>query len=301
MDELQSKEKWYLNYCEYEKRLSQHTLKAYRIDLAQFLAFAEGDVVDKELLSRYIKRLNQDFSPRTAKRKLASIRAFYHELEQNDRQEDDPFQKLHIRIQTPKQIPRVVPEKTISALLRCAHAAKARGGGWGIRDVLVLEILFATGIRVSELCSLSIEDFVFAENEIAVLIKGKGQKERQIKLVLPEVIALVKEYLERYSEAIHAHGMFFLNNRSKPLQPQSVRRIIQKYVQQAAISMHITPHMFRHTFATALLEAGVDIRYIQAFLGHSSITTTQIYTHVSTQRQAELLAQYHPRNKMTFS
>lgn len=291
----------YLETGEYEKQLSPDTIKAYRIDLRQFADFTEGAWADKDMLNQYIKYLNQHFAPRSVKRKLASVRAFYHEMEISGELEENPFDKLHIRIHSPKQLPRIIPEQIVRALLQCAYDTYTQGCREVLRDILVLELLFGTGLRVSELCALSQDTFVLSDSGLRLLVKGKGRKERIIQITTPELIQLVQTYCDAFSKEIQKQGIILFNRRGYPLSPQSVRRIINKYLYQIGISTRVTPHMFRHTFATSLLEAGMDIRYIQSLLGHSSISTTQIYTHVTARQQTLLLAEKHPRGKMTFS
>ena len=291
----------YLETGEYEKQLSPDTIKAYRIDLRQFVDFTEGAWADKDMLNQYIKYLNQHFAPRSVKRKLASIRAFYHEMEISGELEKNPFDKLHIRIHSPQQLPRIIPEQIVQALLQSAYDAYTQGCREILRDILVLELLFSTGLRVSELCALSQDTFLLSDSGLRLLVKGKGRKERIIQITTSELLQLAQTYCDVFSKEIQEQGAILFNRRGHPLSPQSVRRIINKYLYQIGISTRVTPHMFRHTFATSLLEAGMDIRYIQSLLGHSSISTTQIYTHVTAQKQTLLLAEKHPRGKMTFS
>lgn len=300
MQSLSSRIAGYLETCEYEKQLSPDTIKAYRIDLQQFLGFTKGSWAGKDLLSQYIKYLNQNFAPRSVKRKLASVRAFYREVELSGELEENPFEKLRIRIHFPQQLPRVIPEEIVRALLQSAYDACAPGEREGLRDIVVLELLFSTGLRVSELCALSKDTFSLGGG-LKLLVKGKGRKERVLQITTPELLRLMRVYFDAFSEEIQEQGAILFNRRGRPLSPQTVRRIINKYLDRIGISYHVTPHMFRHTFATSLLEAGMDIRYIQSLLGHSSISTTQIYTHVTAQRQTVLLAEKHPRGKMTFS
>lgn len=292
---------WYLEMSKHEKRLSPHTIKAYQIDLNQFLCFVNGRQVDKELLSQYIKYLNSRFSPRAAKRKLASVHAFYRELEFNDQLDYNPFEKLRVRIHIPKQLPRTIPEHIVQGLLKEAYRVYSPDIPWALRDLVVLELLFSTGVRVSELCELTEQTFLLNEEGLQMIIHGKGDKERVLELCSPELLHLVRLYHTSFFKQIHHHNRILINNHGNPLTPQSVRRIIKKYSEKLNLSISITPHMFRHTFATSLLDAGVDIRYIQSLLGHSSISTTQIYTHVTTKRQAILLSENHPRNKMSFT
>lgn len=291
----------YLEMCEYERNLSADTLKAYRTDLRQFSEFTKGEWADRDLLNGYIKHLNMCFAPRSVKRKLASVRAFYHELEYSGTVEENPFHKLHIRIQSPRQLPRTIPDNLVRSLLQSAYDAYSPGRREVLRDILVLELLFSTGLRVSELCGLSAETFLLGETELRLLVNGKGRKERMIQITTPELIQVAKAYCAEFAEEIRACGAILINRRGHEISTQSVRRIVQKYLKRTGSSYHVTPHMFRHTFATSLLEAGMDIRYIQSLLGHSSISTTQIYTHVTAYQQTALLAQKHPRGKMTFS
>lgn len=291
----------YLEACEYERNLSTDTLKAYRIDLCQFSEFTKGEWADRDMLNRYIKHLNVCFAPRSVKRKLASVRAFYHELEYSGTLEENPFHKFHIRIQSPKQLPRTIPDHLVRSLLQRAYDAYASGKREALRDILVLELLFSTGLRVSELCRLSTETFLLGEFELRLLVNGKGRKERMFQITTPELVQVAQVYCREFAGKIQDCGTILVNRRGRGISPQSVRRIIQKYLDRTGSTYHVTPHMFRHTFATSLLEAGMDIRYIQSLLGHSSISTTQIYTHVTAYQQTALLAEKHPRGKMTFS
>lgn len=301
METLRSLIDHYLDAAACEKKLSPDTIKAYRIDLKQFAAFADDTMVNKEVLSQYIKYLNQRFAPRSVKRKLASVRAFYNELSLSGTLEVNPFDKLRVKIHSPQQLPRTIPQQIVKSLLQNAYDAYSPGKLTVLRDIVVLELLFSTGLRVSELCSLTKEQFLLNDDGLRLLVNGKGSKERIIQIATPELLRVVQIYCAEYAEDIQTQGAILYNRNRQPLTPQSVRRIINKYLQRIHVQAHITPHMFRHTFATSLLEAGMDIRYIQSLLGHSSISTTQIYTHVTTRQQTILLAEKHPRAKMTFS
>lgn len=301
METLRSLIEQYLDAAACEKKLSPDTIKAYRIDLKQFAAFADDTMVNKEVLSQYIKYLNQQFAPRSVKRKLASVRAFYNELSLSGTLEVNPFDKLRVKIHSPQQLPRTIPQQIVKSLLQNAYDAYSPGKLTVLRDIVVLELLFSTGLRVSELCSLTKEQFLLNDDGLRLLVNGKGSKERIIQIATPELLRVMQIYCSEYAEDIQTQGAILYNRNRQPLTPQSVRRIINKYLQRIHVQAHITPHMFRHTFATSLLEAGMDIRYIQSLLGHSSISTTQIYTHVTTRQQTILLAEKHPRAKMTFS
>lgn len=294
----------YLAYCTAQKKLDSKTIKSYMIDLNQFLCFIEDTDV-KELsipiLESYISSLHAHYKPKTVKRKLASTKAFFHYLEYKEILEKNPFDKLHIRFREPILLPKTIPLHSIESILatiyhehQTARTPYQRRNA--LRDVAVIEFLFATGIRISELCNLTPNEVNLYEGSI--LIYGKGSKERRIHIGNEDVLDILKEYEKEYHKEIVSCNHFFASQSGKPLSDQSVRRMINKYTSVASIEQHITPHMFRHTFATALLEEDVDIRYIQEMLGHSSINVTEIYTHVTLSKQREILTNKHPRKKM---
>lgn len=165
-----------------------------------------------------------------------------------------------------------------------------------LRDIAVIGLLFATGVRVSELCSLTPAQIDFTTYKI--IINGKGSKERILQIGNEDVKEILSEYYTVFKTDITKTGWFFINRLHKRYSEESVRNMIIKYLKLASIDMHVTPHMFRHSFATLLLESDVDIRYIQRMLGHSSIKTTEIYTNVSTSKQNSILTAKHPRNSM---
>ena len=290
----------YLKICQYQKRLNPKTLKAYQIDLRQFCEFlAQNQTsLSKESLSMYIMDMNQKFKPRSVKRKIASLKAFCHYLENEEILPDDPFRKLPISLREPIQLPRTVPLRVIEAMLSAAYAQVNSNTGRrqirAIQDAAVMEFLFATGVRVSELCSLDVADVNLEEGNIR--IHGKGAKERILQIGNSDVLLILQRYL--HSVPRSSPLPFFINQRGQRLSEQSVRLMLRRYEKVAAGHLHVTPHMFRHSFATLLLEEDVDIRYIQMMLGHSSIVTTQIYTHVATAKQKEILSSKHPRNKI---
>ena len=217
---------------------------------------------------------------------------------------ENPFTKLDIRFREAKLLPKTIPFHSIQTFLSTLYAQKELAESeyqlrCCIRDIAVIELLFATGMRISELCSLKPSDIDFESGNI--LIYGKGAKERIIQLGNQEVIAALVLYQETFKKDIEVCGYFFVNRLQHKLSEQSVRFMINHYAELAGISQHITPHMFRHSFATLLLEQDVDIRYIQRMLGHSSISTTEIYTHVSSTKQKDILTNKHPRNQMNMN
>lgn len=293
----------YIEYCEYRKRLDSKTLKAYRIDLRQFETFCINlpDCFAKSSVDDFITSLHKQYKPKTVKRKIASLKAFFHYMEYRELLTENPFSKIDIRFREAKLLPKTIPFHSIQTFLSTIYTQKELAESeyqlrCCIRDIAVIELLFATGMRISELCSLKPSDIDLESNNI--LIYGKGARERIIQLGNQEVIAALVLYQETFKEDIEICGYFFVNRLKHKLSDQSVRFMINHYVGLAGISQHITPHMFRHSFATLLLEQDVDIRYIQKMLGHSSISTTEIYTHVSNTKQKDILVHKHPRNLM---
>lgn len=293
----------YIEYCEYRKRLDSKTLKAYKIDLKQFEIFCTNlsDCFAKSVVDDFITNLHKQYKPKTVKRKIASLKAFFHHMEYEELLNENPFAKLDIRFREAKLLPKTIPFHSIQTFLSTLYAQKELAESeyqlrCCIRDIAVIELLFATGMRISELCSLKPSDIDFESSNI--LIYGKGAKERIIQLGNQEVISALVLYQETFKKDIEICGYFFVNRLQHKLSDQSVRFMINHYAELAGISQHITPHMFRHSFATLLLEQDVDIRYIQRMLGHSSISTTEIYTHVSNTKQKDILTNKHPRNQM---
>lgn len=296
--ELNSYIENYIDSCTHVKKLSPDTVKAYRIDLNQYASFIGGALEDSKVLVQYIKSLNAKYAPRTAKRKLASVHALYKDMLIAEVIEHNPFDRIAARIHTPSQLPRTIPLNVINAVLSCAYSAYSHEERYALRDIVILELLFGTGMRVSELCSLTKESFVVENETVRITINGKGRKQRIIQLTNSEIVKVVIEYYATMDSEKTEPTPIFINQWGNRITPQTVRGIITRYASRCKLDIHITPHMFRHTFATALLDEGVDIRYIQSLLGHSSISTTQIYTHVSVEKQAVILAEKHPRSRM---
>lgn len=301
MNEMEQHITNYLDFCALQKRLDSKTIKAYRIDLTQFTNhITEAKLADitHHTLEMYISHLHQNYQPKTVKRKIASLKALFHYFEYKDFITQNPFNKVQIKFREPIILPKTIPLHTVESLLKTIYSQQTNAKTLhqrrdALRDSAVCELLFATGMRISELCSLTVNDVNLQDGTI--LIYGKGAKERRLQLGNADVIAALKKYKAEFSCEIESCHNFFVNQSCKPLSDQTVRRMITKYTNLAAIDLHITPHMFRHTFATSLLEADVDIRYIQEMLGHSSINITEIYTHVAVSKQRDILTTKHPR------
>jgi len=291
----------FLEYCEHQKRLDKKTVKAYRIDLTQFLSFIEnnGQTITKDTISNYLSFLNERYKPRSVKRKFASTKVFCGFLFDERVLETNPFSGIRIRLQRSQSLPRTVPLRIIESLLKETRkqidkATSDREHLAALRSAAILELLFATGIRVSELCNIRKCDLDLIEGFL--IIHGKGNKERVIQIENEDVLNVLIEY---NNCEWNDREYYFLNQRHKPISDQSIRQILNRYTELADAQRHITPHMLRHSFATLLLEEDVDLRYIQQLLGHSSISTTQIYTHVSTTKLKSILLTKHPRNKIS--
>lgn len=301
MNELETQVKNYLDYCRNQKRLDEKTLRAYRIDLNQFCGdFQAGSILEitPDILENYITGLHQKYKPKTVKRKIASLKALFHYFEYKDLLERNPFHKIQVKFREPAILPKTIPLHTVETFLstiytQLSDAKTDYQKRNALRDAAVIELLFATGMRISELCALSAGNVNLYDRTI--LIYGKGSKERKIQIGNDAVAHILERYQCNFQTEIQSCGHFFANQNGRELSDQAVRRMINKYTSLASIDLHITPHMFRHTFATSLLEADVDIRYIQEMLGHSSINITEIYTHVAMSKQRDILTTKHPR------
>lgn len=307
MNNLQSSISDYLEFCKFQKRLDFKTLKAYKIDLTQFERFQSNQLLkysDPHLIENFISLLHKTFKPKTVKRKIASLKAFFHFLEYKDIVIINPFSKLQVKFREPMILPKTIPLHIIETFISSIYKQKDQvttsyQKKCIIRDIAVIELLFATGMRISELCSLKFCNIDFIEKN--VLIYGKGSKERRIQIGNDDVILALRKYQINFEKELIGSDYFFINRSKNRLSEQSVRNMINKYTFLAAIPLHITPHMFRHSFATYLLEEDVDIRFIQEMLGHSSINVTEIYTHVTLAKQKNILTNKHPRNSFSFN
>lgn len=296
----------FLFHCEMEKKLSEKTIKAYRCDLNQFNIFIEGkDIckIDKEDIKTYFSELSK-YAPRTVKRKIATLKAFFSHLEFEEEIDISPFRKIRAKIKLDIVLPNTLNIAEISTILQKAYGYKSEVTDRSrylykevIRNIAVLELLIASGIRVSELCSLEFKNV--ATDFSSVKVMGKGSKERIIPITNTATQDALKNNYLLFKPQIENTSFMFINRFGNQLSEQSVRFMVKAYAKKAKIERTITPHVFRHSFATLLLEEDVDIRYIQHLLGHSSINVTQIYTHVNERKKKELLAVKSPRNFVT--
>ena len=297
---LEDKLAAYLEYCEYRKELDRKTLKAYRIDLRQYFEYICVDEPDKEKIEEYVTHLHKSYKQKTVKRKIASIKAFYNYLEETEIIAESPFRKIKVKFKETVTLPRIIPREEIEKLLnhmyQCLNENDKASRKFMLRDVAVIEVFFATGARVYEISN--IRDDSINLNTGLIRLMGKGGKERYVQISNTSILEVLKKYYDENEQSIKKSGYFFVNNRESRYTEQSIRLMLKKYTKQAGIERNITPHMFRHSFATYLIEEGVDVSCVQQILGHSSIKTTQIYIHIAAKNQAEILKEMHPRNSM---
>lgn len=284
-------------YIEVEKNFSKHTVCAYSSDILSFLIWLNEKTIEEvnySVIREYLLYIQQfNYTKTTTARKIASLRTFYRFLYRERVIETNPALGVHSP-KKGKSLPEFLTETEIEQVLNNIKMDSPAG----YRNRTILELLYATGMRVSELSNLNFENLNLEENEIKVF--GKGSKER-IVLVSERAKNFLQTYIKtvRYlifkSENYTSNDPVFINKTGYRLQPQSVRLAIKDVMEKIEFPKHVTPHVFRHSFATKMLENGADLRVVQELLGHSSISNTQIYTHVSTERLRQSYNSAHPR------
>ena len=275
-------------YLDVEKNYSKHTILNYRADLIEFATFA-GDVplekIDYLLLRRYLAQLRtHQYRSRTLARKLSSLRTFFRFLHRESFIKRNPAVLL-MSPKMEKRLPDFMTEEEVVKFIESPSLQETSGR----RDRAILETLYGTGIRVSELVGLDVQSLDLIGNILKVA--GKGKKERLVPMGNKAAQAL-KDYLDHRGKESKA---VFLNKSGTRLSDRSIRNIVNKYIHRASLSHNISPHVLRHTFATHLLNRGADLRSVQELLGHVNLSTTQIYTHVTTDRLKKVYDQAHPR------
>ena len=295
----------FLWHCRFEKKLDEKTIRAYQADLRQ-MAEIVGETTDIFIMSKtdikgYLQAIAH-FKHKTIKRKIATLRSMLNYLECEYENYINPMRKMQIKMKEPLRLPVVM---TIEEMRRILNSLYSRTNNSAestysykaaIRNIAIVELLFASGMRVSELCNLRNKDVDLVNGEVRII--GKGNKERIIHICQSETLQALHQWLKQENGACDSQAPFFTNRLHRGLSTQSVRQLIRSIVSATGLSKHITPHTFRHTFATLLLEEDVDVRYIQSLLGHSSIATTQIYTHVNMNKQRQILQTKHPRRRI---
>lgn len=291
----------YANYLRFEKNASENTIEAYVSDLQKLQDFAEQNLMNitpitilYEHLQEFLYQISKiNYSERTQARWISSIKGFFSFLLEDELREDNPSALLEtpkLGLYLPDTLSLEEIEKLISATEENTDLAK--------RNRCMIEVLYGCGLRVSELTELQISNINFKENYLK--IQGKGDKVRFVPLA-DYTADFIKNYINniRSKQKINPKhsDILFLNSRGAQISRQMVFLIIKEIVRKAGIQKNISPHTFRHSFATHLLQNGADLRFIQEMLGHSSITTTEIYTHLNTEELHETILKYHPRNQ----
>ena len=287
----------YLEFLLVEKGLSENSMAGYAADLASFLAFLDGMSEDlpgatPRVLFQYLTHLRaRELKSRSLARHLSSLRGLFSFCAEEGLLSEDPARLLE-NPKLPKGLPQFLSREEIGRIL----AAPDESTPLGARDRTMLELLYAAGMRVSELIGLQLGDY---DPQVGILrIFGKGAKERYVPIHYAAQDKL-SDYLVRVRPALHPVGEFvFLNRSGKGLTRQGVWKLIKKYAETVGIRRSISPHTFRHSFATHLLDGGADLRTVQLLLGHADISATEIYTHIQTGRLLRVHRQFHPRSKM---
>ncbi len=283
----------FIRHCQSIRKLSPHTIRAYELDLNRFSQFlgkrASVATCDKTVIHNYVRHLFdvRSLKESSVKRHLATLRSLFHWLEEDGDSIEDPFRGARIRIRMPKRLPRVIARADLRRLLLHAppHAFS------DLTAYVATELLFATGMRVSELAGLL--DAAVDIEDGTITIIGKGNRQRRV--FLPDDLkSLIRDYRTARDRCASA-DTFLVNSRGEAASPQMIRRLVRLHGERSEVRDRVTPHMFRHSVATYLLEEGVDIRYVQRLLGHRSISTTEIYTHVADAALKVRITEKHPR------
>lgn len=289
----------FLEFLESGKNYSRHTIESYHTDLHGFVSFALEQGVDvpgkvgKSLLRAYLAHLfDEGYSKKSIARKVASLRSFFKYLKQKQFTPSNPA----VRLATPrldKKLPGFLNESSVLRVFDLPDRTTEEG----LRDAAVLEVFYSTGVRLSELIGLNVGDIDWSGHVIRVL--GKGRKERIVPIG-SKALQAVDDYLRMRRNSgsrgvKDAEGPVFIARNGKRIYPQMVGNIVKKYIGQVSELEKISPHLLRHTFATHLLDRGADLRAVKELLGHESLSTTQIYTHVTTERLKKIYHESHPK------
>ena len=289
----------YIKYLQIEKNYSKYTIACYQKDIQEFLLFMDEQAIPALDLVRYadarlfITSLTEhNLSKRSISRKISCLRSFYKYLMRENIVSENPFASVSLP-KKEQRLPRFKYEEEMEVIFDSIDLATDLGK----RDMALVEMLYATGMRVSECCNVEMSDVDFSL--MTVLAHGKGSKDRYIpfgehaKLALLEYINHSRGHL--MEKGAKSHSFLFVNNRGTPLTPRGVRYILTNMIEKACGNTNLYPHMLRHSFATHLLNNGADIRSVQELLGHSSVQSTQVYTHVTKERLREVYNNSHPR------
>lgn len=287
----------YLHHLSYRKNYSENTVLNYEKDLSFFLEFLKEkkvssiNKIDYPLLRQYLEYLYQKkYTAASINRHISSLKSFFHYLEVEERITDNPT-LLISSVKKEKKLPKYMGYNDLEHFLLLPNIELPLGQ----RDSALLELLYSTGVRVSELVSIQLRDVELSENRIRIV--GKGNKERYVlygEICKEKVLRYVEDGRNTLLKG-NKSAYLFLNKNGRQLTTRGVREIINRLLVQAGESMHISPHMLRHTFATHMLNEGADLRTVQELLGHENLSTTQVYTHITSERLKNVYLHAHPR------
>ncbi len=283
----------FIDYLRFEKKYSENTISSYTLDLKKFTNYIKKDYdkIKKEDIQKYIQNLSKEESSLSVSRTISTLKSFYKFLEINKYTKSNPLTLINNPKQ-PKTLPKVLSEKEVNKLLDINLKTD-----FDYRNKAMLELMYGSGLRVSELINLNVNDIDV--NNCTVRIFGKGSKERIIPLNEYATEA-INNYILYHRTALFKHGennYLFLNNHGNKMTRQGFFKILKKLAKEKNIKTEFSPHTLRHSFATHLLKYGADLRSIQELLGHSDISTTQIYTHITNEKLQKNYQEYHPHSK----
>ena len=284
----------FMDYLLFEKKYSENTKKSYEKDLLKFCNFFKNksiEKIEKKDIENYISSISQNMNVRSVSRNISTLKSFYKYLNMNKTINKNPMDTI-TNPKLKKSLPKVLSEEEVDKLLDINLNTP-----FDYRNKAMLELMYSSGLRVSELINLNVND-IDLKNE-TVRIFGKGAKERIIPLNEYASDSL-KQYINNYRKEMFKHGevdYLFLNNHGRKMTRQGFFKILKKIAKEKNIKTDFSPHTLRHSFATHLLKYGADLRSIQELLGHSDISSTQIYTHVTNERLQKNYTEYHPHGK----
>ena len=285
------------------KNLQEQTLKAYSSDITNFLNYINKETIEQIDILNYINYLfdEKNLKDRSIKRKIISLKIYFNFLENNSIIKTNPFTKLKFKFKQEKKLPKTLQKNEVKKLLETVYnelnsSITPYKKFETIRNISLLEILISTGIRIQEASLITLNDISLQEKTI--IIHGKGRKERQLFILNKYVLSSLKNWLTIRKTSSPKCNNIFINKYGNPLSIHSIENIFRKYKTLSNITIKATPHYLRHTFATNLLTNGADLRSVQEILGHSSISTTQIYLEISSNRKKQVLQKYNYRNNL---
>ncbi len=292
---------FFIEYLQIEKNYSQYTIVSYISDIEDFFTFMKKEVIQHledityNDIRLYLTTLHKrNYSRKSISRKISSLRSFFKFLVREEKLKDNPFTLVSLPKREQK-IPKFLYEEEIEKLFAVSDLQAPLGQ----RNQAILEVLYGTGIRVSECCNIKMSDIDFAIG--TVLVNGKGGKQRYVPFgsfahdAIEQYVQDGRKQLISKRKASEDHSYLFVNHRGDPITDRGIRHALNEMIKKASLTLHIHPHMFRHTFATHLLNEGADMRSVQELLGHAHLSSTQVYTHVTKEHLKKIYMSHHPR------